>query len=201
MALASLVIFLQLGLGLGGDIASPAMPPSGTAALPRSSEPQPGNSSNQAFVAESGGSNPPQLTATSADRTLANSQLLSLIYLPPIRPTKPEKIIPVESSQDGHDWLILSIIQHSAAGFDAFSTRQAISSGAREVDPMMRPFAQSPAIYAAIQGGPVMLDFVARRMQRNGNNFIRKTWWLPQSVSTAVFLLSGAHNLHVASQR
>jgi hypothetical protein len=94
---------------------------------------------------------------------------------------------------------MLSLAQHSAAAFDAYSTREAVSRGAVEGDPMMRPFANSPAIYAAIQVGPAVLDFVARRMQRSHNNFLRHTWWLPQSASTGLFIFSGVHDLRVAN--
>ncbi|MGH7837006.1 MAG: hypothetical protein ACREQC_04180, partial [Candidatus Binataceae bacterium] len=96
-------------------------------------------------------------------------------------------------------WIALSFVQHGAATFDAYSTRQAIAHGAVEDDPMMRPFAHSPAMYAAMQVGPVMLDILARHMQRSNNNFLRHIWWLPQSVSTAGFVVSGVHNLHVAN--
>ncbi len=198
MAFAALVMFLQFGLWSGGDIATP---PSATTATTANWQAEPDNLLNKTSAAKSGGPNSPKLTATSEDQASENSQLLSLIYVPPIRPAKPERIIPVEGSHEHRNWLILSIAQHSAAAFDAYSTRQAISSGAREDDPLMRPFAQSSAIYAAIQGGPVILDFAARRMQRSGNNLIRKTWWLPQSISTGMFLFSGVHNLHVASRR
>jgi len=46
----------------------------------------------------------------------------------------------------------------------------------------------------------VALDFAARHMQRSDNNFIRRTWWVPQTISTGMFLLSGAHNLRVANR-
>ena len=95
---------------------------------------------------------------------------------------------------------MLSIAEHSAAAFDAYSTRQAISSGAHETDPMMRPFANSPGIYAAIQAGPVVLDYAARRMQRSQYQLLRRTWWLPQSASTGLFLFSGVHNLNLANR-
>jgi hypothetical protein len=98
-------------------------------------------------------------------------------------------------------WLILSAGQHGAAVFDAYSTRRAITRGASEIDPVMRPFAHSPAIYLAIQVVPVMLDIAARRMQRSRNNLWRHTWWVPQSASTAVFLFSGIHNLQLAKKR
>jgi hypothetical protein len=94
-------------------------------------------------------------------------------------------------------WLALSLVQHGAATFDAYSTRQSVSRGNIEDDPMMRPFAHSGAIYAAIQAGPVALDFIARRMQHSENGMIRKMWWVPQSVSTATFIFAGVHNLNV----
>jgi len=96
--------------------------------------------------------------------------------------------------------MVLALVQHGAATFDAYSTRQAIEHGAVEADPLMRPFAQSPGIYAAIQVGPVLLDYAARRMQRSNNVLARCMWWVPQSGSTAMFLFSGVHNLHVAGE-
>jgi hypothetical protein len=65
----------------------------------------------------------------------------------------------------------------------------------------MRPFAHSPAVYAAIQLGPAMLDIVARHMQRSRNSLWRHTWWVPQSASTGVFLFSGIHNFQFAKKR
>jgi hypothetical protein len=54
-------------------------------------------------------------------------------------------------------WLALSIAQHSAATFDAWSTRQAISTGQyRELNPALRPFAGNASLYAAIQVGPLL---------------------------------------------
>ncbi|HXX19081.1 MAG TPA: hypothetical protein VEJ46_06730 [Candidatus Acidoferrum sp.] len=137
----------------------------------------------------------PTLTAASLSSGSQNSQSLSTIRVPPVQPAAPAKVISVESLPSRRTWLILSMVQHSAAAFDAYSTRQAIASGAHESDPFMRPFAQSPGIYAAIQAGPLALDYAARRMQRSQNNFLRHTWWLPQSASTGLFLFSGVHNL------
>jgi hypothetical protein len=102
-----------------------------------------------------------------------------------------------QSVPSRREWLVLMILEHSAAAFDAYSTRGAISRGAKEEDPMMRPFAHSPAIYAAIQVGPALLDVLARRMQRSQYNFVRRTWWVPQSVSTGGSVFSGVHNLSV----
>ena len=97
-------------------------------------------------------------------------------------------------------WLALSLAQHSAATFDAWSTRHAISSGtARELNPMLRPFAGNASLYAAIQVGPILLDYLGRRMMNSRSGWARNTWWVPQSVGTAVSLVSGVHNLKVRS--
>jgi hypothetical protein len=96
------------------------------------------------------------------------------------------------------EWLALSVAQHSAAMFDAWSTRQAISSGrAQELNPMLRPFVRNDSIYAAIQVGPVLFDYLGRRMMTSRHGWARRTWWILQAVSTATSLASGAHNLSV----
>ena len=93
-------------------------------------------------------------------------------------------------------WFLLGMAEHSAAAFDAWSTRRALTaSGGYEADPFMRPFARSPAIYAAIQAGPLGLDYIARRMSRSSSWWMRRMWWLPQAASTAGFLFSGARNV------
>jgi hypothetical protein len=97
-------------------------------------------------------------------------------------------------------WRVLSVAQHSAAAFDAWSTRRAIVSGqARERNPLLRPFAGNASLYVAIQAGPVLLDYLSRRMMTSRHGWERRTWWVPQAVSTAVSLASGFHNLGVPS--
>jgi hypothetical protein len=129
-----------------------------------------------------------------------NLQAPSAILIPEPRPAKPIRLSPAESVPSRRPWLILSGAQHSAAAFDAYSTRRAITRGAIETDPLMRPFAHSPTVYAAIQLGPAMLDIAARHMQRSRNNLWRHTWWVPQSASTSVFLFSGIHNFQFAKK-
>ncbi|MGH9710263.1 MAG: hypothetical protein ACRD37_06940, partial [Candidatus Acidiferrales bacterium] len=68
------------------------------------------------------------------------------------------------------------------------------SQGRVEADPLMRPFAHSPAIYGAIQVVPFGLDYVAHRMQ-HGTGWTRHVWWVPQSVATAAYLFSGSYNI------
>jgi hypothetical protein len=99
-----------------------------------------------------------------------------------------------------HLWEMLSVAQHGAAAFDAWSTRRAISSGpAHELNPLLRPFAWNASLYLAVQAGPVLLDYVGRRMMTSRHGWVRHTWWVPQAMSTAVSLASGFHNLSVAS--
>jgi hypothetical protein len=136
--------------------------------------------------------------ANSNTPSTQNSQSLSTIRVPEPQPAKPVEIIGIRNLPSRKSLLVLSLVQHGAATFDAYATRRAVSSGAVESDPFMRPFAGSPAIYAAIQVGPAVLDYVASRMQRSPNRFLRRTWWLPQAASTGLFIFSGVHNLKLA---
>jgi len=117
---------------------------------------------------------------------------MSNVYLSPPAAFRP-KIEPVERN-NSRLWLVLSATEHGSAGFDAWSTRRAISEGRAEADPVMRPFAHSAAIYGAIQVVPFGLDYVARRMQRS-TGWARHVWWVPQSVATATYLFSGSYNV------
>ncbi len=90
-------------------------------------------------------------------------------------------------------WLFLTVAQHGAAFFDARTTRDAIG-GRRELDPVLRPFAHSAALYPVMQIGPLGLDWLARRMATSQHKWVRRIWWLPQAAATAGFLWSGLHN-------
>jgi hypothetical protein len=95
-------------------------------------------------------------------------------------------------------WLFLATTQHGAAAFDAYTTRQVIGEGhARELDPLMRPFASSAALYPASQVGPVFLDWLGLRMMNSRRNWARRVWWVPQAAATAGFIYAGAHNLGI----
>jgi len=144
---------------------------------------------------------PGSVRAVSTEIAAQNTQALSTIRIPDSISSKQGDLIGVERFPSTRRWIALSLVQHGAAAFDAYSTRDAISHGAVEADPLIRPFANSSGIYAAIQVMPVALDYTSRRMQRSPNNFIRRIWWVPQSVATASFLFSGVHNFHVAGER
>jgi hypothetical protein len=117
----------------------------------------------------------------------------------PAEPLPPFKAGPTEVRRSNRSWMALTIAQHAAATFDAWSTRRAISrGGSYEADPLMRPFAHSPALYGVMQLGPGALDYLARRMRRSDHKWVRRLWWVPQSAATVGFVYSGAHNLAVS---
>ena len=91
-------------------------------------------------------------------------------------------------------WLFLSAAEHSAATYDAWSTRRALAAGRIEADPLMRPFAGSSALYPAMQLVPFGLDYLALRMQRS-SGWAHRLWWVPQSAATVTFLFSGSYNV------
>jgi hypothetical protein len=93
-------------------------------------------------------------------------------------------------------WKGLAIASSGAATFDAWSTRHAITnSGAVELNPLLRPFAGNASLYAAIQVGPVLMDYAGRKMMYNRHTWVRRMWWIPQSASFASSIFCGAHNL------
>jgi hypothetical protein len=95
-------------------------------------------------------------------------------------------------------WFVLGAVERGAATFDAWSTRRNIETGTmHEADPIMRPFANSNAMYAAVQVAPVLFDLLSKQMLRNSHSWVRKSWWVPQSASTVASILSGAHNVAI----
>lgn len=96
-------------------------------------------------------------------------------------------------------WLTLSVIQQFAATFDAYSTRQAISHGGHELNPLLKPFASNDSLYLAIQASPVALDYLSHRMMTSNHEWMRRTWWIPQSAGTVLSFASGIHNLGVVA--
>ena len=200
LAMAALLFQLAPATQALPDVVLKPLTPAAKAApaTPAATEPATNRTSEAKTSSNAASSN--SYAETAFDSASANSKAFSTVRLPEPQPAKPVEVIPALEMPSRRNWLILSVAQHSAAAFDAYSTRRAISTGASEGDPMMRPFAHSPGIYAAIQAGPVVLDYVGRRMQRSQNNFLRHTWWLPQSVSTGIFLFSGVHNMNVANR-
>lgn len=96
-------------------------------------------------------------------------------------------------------WLALGAAAHAAAVFDAWTTQRSLQSGnTHELNPFFRPIAGSPAVYPALQAMPFACDFISHKMMRSSHPSWRKVWWLPQTMSLAASLLSGANNLRFA---
>jgi hypothetical protein len=113
----------------------------------------------------------------------------------PMRGLKSATSRPVETPMQRKLWYTLSITGSSAAVFDAWSTRRAISGGyGVEANPMLRPFSHSNAMYAATQVSPLVMDFIGKRMMTSHHQWMRSLWWVPQSAGTSVSLYAGVHN-------
>jgi hypothetical protein len=92
-------------------------------------------------------------------------------------------------------WKGLVIASSGAATFDAWSTRRAITNGAVELNPMLKPFAGNASLYAVIQVGPALMDFAGKKMMYSRYSWVRHMWWVPQSASFVSSIFCGSHNL------
>jgi hypothetical protein len=114
----------------------------------------------------------------------------------PFLPVRPR---PAETPRQRKMWYGLMALGHAGAGFDAWTTRRAVSSGyGQEANPFLKPFANSNAIYAATQASPAFMDFLGKRMMVSQNPWIRRLWWVPQVSGAGLSFYAGAHNLSVA---
>ena len=115
------------------------------------------------------------------------SQSLSLVLVRPKETPRQRKI-----------WYGLMVAGHSGAAFDAWSTYRAVSRGyGQEANPLLRPFVNSKAIYAATQVSPAFMDYLGKRMMVGRNEWIRKLWWFPQLAGASLSFVCGAHNVAV----
>jgi hypothetical protein len=111
------------------------------------------------------------------------------ILVIPAKPASPARV-------STKKWWALSAAMHGAATFDAYSTRRFMLNGTGyELNPILRPIAGSPGIYAAIQVLPVALDFVSRKMMHSASPTLRRFWWMPQSVAATSSFICAAHNM------
>ena len=95
-------------------------------------------------------------------------------------------------------WYAVTVLPHAAAAFDGWTTREVISSGrGRELNPFMKPFANSAAVYPALQVVPAGMDYLGLRFMRSRSPLLRKLWWTPQVASAAISVACGIHNLGV----
>lgn len=130
---------------------------------------------------------------------LSSAAALPLTPQPVLKPTAVHREAG-PGAREMRVWKGLLVAEHSAAIFDAWTTRESLKSGnGYERNPLLKPFADSAAIYPMLQIAPVGFDFLSHRMMRSQNRFLRKTWWVPQLVSTGASLWCGSRNLRVAN--
>jgi hypothetical protein len=117
----------------------------------------------------------------------------------PFQPVKPAYTRPRETPGERKIWYGLLVAGHSAAAFDAWSTKRAVVSGyGQESNPFLKPFAHSNAIYAATQVSPAVMDFIGKRMMVSEHRGIRRLWWVPQTFGAGFSFFAGVHNVGVA---
>lgn len=103
-----------------------------------------------------------------------------------------------EDRQDKRFWYALTITQHTAATFDAWTTRRLIEPGyGYEKNLLLRPFSRSWTMYGAIQVAPALFAYTGHRMRKSSNRWLRRLWWVPQTASAFVHIRAGVHNLAV----
>src|SRR5579884_2035349 len=76
-------------------------------------------------------------------------------------PAMTSPVQPVVRPHPTAAWFGLAATAHASAAFDAWTTRQAISHGATEMNPTLKPFANSGALYPALQVGPAAMDYLS----------------------------------------
>ena len=165
------------------DVSLPLTPDSSDIAI----EPSP-ISENAVLSSASNAPEPDPITAPSVNA-----------FIQPVKPiTVSVQQLQDEQRRKTRMWIGLGIAEHSAATFDAWTTRRAITNyGAQELNPLLKPFAGNASLYVAIQVGPAVMDFVGKKMMSSNHSWVRKMWWVPQSASFATSLFCGAHNLGV----
>jgi hypothetical protein len=197
MLLTVALLFFQFP-AMGAAASTPQPPPAQPATQSRTAAATDADTSKPAAPSEIAKPNTPASDDHSKSNPLTiqpqpESAALSMsdVYLPSPPAFRPPGEAPIT-----HHRLrfLLSATEHSSAGYDAWSTRYALTHGRIEADPLMRPFANSSAIYGAIQVIPMGLDYVARRFQRS-SGWTRHVWWVPQSAATVTFLFSGSYNV------
>jgi hypothetical protein len=110
-------------------------------------------------------------------------------------PVKPAVRASYETARQRKIWYGLMAGGHGAAAFDAWTTRRAVTGGyGSEGDPLLRPFANSNAIYAATQVSPAIMDYLGHRMLTSNQAWMRRLWWVPQAAGASISLSAAIHN-------
>jgi hypothetical protein len=131
------------------------------------------------------------------------------IGLPAEFPAAPAMIAPVRNERKINSesrpqlpkkaFFSLALLNHSAVAFDTWSTRRLVDSGGRELNPLLKPVAHSGALYPVMQTWPVAIDYMAAKMARSKKPWMRKMWWVPQTVSAASSIVIGFRNVSLAN--
>ncbi len=139
------------------------------------------------------------LPSAPTPKVKADPELISPIpAAQPFLSVKPVFTRPRETPRQRKIWYGLALAGHSGAAFDAWSTHRAVAGGyGQEANPLLRPFANSNAIYAATQVSPAVMDYLGKRMMVSQHGWVRKMWWLPQAAGASLSFASGAHNVGV----
>jgi hypothetical protein len=64
---------------------------------------------------------------------------------------------------------------------DYRATRSYVLEGSRELNPLVRPFVHSPALYVEGQAELALIAFLGHRMRGSRHPFVRRLWWVPQT--------------------
>ena len=105
---------------------------------------------------------------------------------------------PYENPRDRKIWYALAFTGHSAAALDAWSTRRALSNNqGTESNPLLRPFSHSNALYAATQVSPLVMDYLGKRMMVSQHQWVRRMWWVPQTLGATISFSAGVHNIGI----
>jgi hypothetical protein len=170
--------------------------------LPNSDLPKSATTDSPAAARTVASESPKDSVALSAlpDAPLAKSEATaesSSIAIKPFSgtPLKPAMERPVPTPRQQKLWYTFLAVGHSAAAFDAYTTRRAISGNyGTEGNPLLRPFSHSNAIYAATQVSPAVMDYVGRRLMTSRHPTLRKFWWVPQVAGAGFSFGAGMHN-------
>jgi hypothetical protein len=117
----------------------------------------------------------------------------NLLVRPAVLTPTPRK--PEVSLRQREAFYSLMAAEHGAAVLDAWSTRQVLQQGGRELDPLVRPFAHSATLYPTLQVTPFAVDYFAAKLMRSNHTVLRKLWWVPQVVATGGSVYCGIANL------
>ncbi len=114
----------------------------------------------------------------------------------PIQPLRPVPKLRMAPAASRRTWLGLSVALHSAAAFDAWTTRRRVSTGCYyETNPLLKPFADNNSMYLATQVMPFALDYLGNCLRKSDRPWMRRLWWVPQALQTATHVSYGAMNL------